>query len=225
MLNRRGSTAWINLALTTCGLLLLPGSGAAQTYNISTIDVPCSACAGQIAKSTSAIGINPAGEVVGTYTDAAGHQHGYVLSGGQFITIDVPGELAGVGGTLPTVARGISPSGEIVGTYTAPVSTAPFGNPNFCSASAPASCSKGFVYSHGRFSTVLYPLPSGGYHPGAVPNHFTPDGAIYGCLHDYDTGMSMFGAIWSRLGGASLVAGGGNYLVPIPWHPPACRCP
>jgi hypothetical protein len=216
MLHRRLSTGWMYLALTSSGLLLLPRSSAAQTYNISTIDVPCSACTGGIARASSAIGINPAGDIVGAYTDATGHQHGYLLSGGQFTTIDVPGKLSGVGGILPTVARGISPSGEIVGTYNAPVSTAPFGSPDFCSAAAPASCVKGYLYSHGRFSTVLYPLPSGGYHPGSVPNHFTPDGTIYGCLHDYDTGMSMFGAIWSRLGGASLLAGGGELSIMDP---------
>ena len=147
---------------------------------------------------------------MGGYTDATGYQHGYILSRGQFTTIDVTGELAGVGGVLPTIARGISPSGEIVGTYTAPVSTAQFGSPDFCIAAAPATCVKGFLYSHGQFSKVLYPLPSGGFHPGSVPNHFGPDGTIYGCLHDYNTGMSMFGAIWSRLGGGSLLAGGGE---------------
>lgn len=209
MLHRRVSTSRIYLTLTSCGLLLA-GRSAAQTYNISTIDVPCAACTGGIARATSAIGINPAGDIVGGYTDAAGHQHGYILSRGEFTTLDVPGELAGVSGSLPTLLRGISPSGEIVGTYTAPVSTVPFGSPDFCIAASPATCVKGFLYSHGNFSKVLYPLSSGGVHPGSVPNHFTPDGTIYGCLHDYDTGVSMHGAVWSRLGGASLLPNGGE---------------
>src|SRR6185369_14121025 len=97
MLHRRLSTGWMYLALiTSSGLLLLPSSSAAQTYLISTIDVPCSACTGGIARATSAQGINPAGDIVGSYTDAAGIQHGFLLSRGEFTTIDVPGELMGV---------------------------------------------------------------------------------------------------------------------------------
>src|ERR1044072_7809356 len=173
--------SWIVLAVWSFGLLLLPGRGAAQTYNISPLDVKCDDCPGGIALSTAALGINPAGDIVGTYLDGAKQQHGFILSRGQFMPIDVRGDLAGVSGTLPTVARGISPSGEIVGTYTAPPSTAPFGSPDYCIPPAPATCVKGFLYSHGRFSTLLFPLPSGGVHPGAVPNHFTPDGSVYGC--------------------------------------------
>jgi hypothetical protein len=58
----------------------------------------------------------------------------------------------------------------------------------------------------------LFPLPSPskGFHPGAVPHQITPDGDIYGCLHDYDTGKSMFGAVWTRFGDFSLTAGGGE---------------
>src|SRR5689334_15537766 len=160
MLHRRLSTGCMCLAFAGSGSLLFPRSSAGQTYNISTIDVPCAACTGGIARATSAIAINPGGDIGGGYTGATGHQHGYVLSGGVFTTIDDPGELSGVGGILPTIARRISPSGEIVGTYNAPVSTAPFGSPQFCSAAAPASCVKGYLYSHGRFSTVLYRLPS-----------------------------------------------------------------
>src|SRR5215469_7679065 len=68
----------------------------------------------------------------------------------------------------PTAPSAISPSGDIIGTYIAPVSSAPFGSPEFCSAVKPASCIKGFLYSRGKFSTVLFPLtpPASGYHPG-----------------------------------------------------------
>lgn len=83
----RTVTRWI---LAFSGLLLLIASSAAQNFNFSSIDVPCSACTGGIAFSTIAFGINPAGDTVGTYTDDVA-QHGFLLSGGQFITIDVPG--------------------------------------------------------------------------------------------------------------------------------------
>ncbi len=200
----------VGLALLVSGLLLLPAGSAAQSFNITTINVPCAACPGGIAYTTAGLGINPAGDIVGFYIDTTG-QHGYRLHRGQFTTIDVPGSLAGVSGTLPTVAEAISPSGEIVGTYTAPFNTTvPFGSPDYCDPSHPATCTKGFLYDDGNFSRVLFPLSSGGFHPGAVPRRITPNGDIYGCLHDNDTGNSMFGAVWTRFGDFSLTAGGGE---------------
>jgi hypothetical protein len=189
---------------------MLVSTSAAQSFAYTQIDVPCAACPGGIALSTSAQGINPAGDIVGQYTDASHNGHGFLLRGGQFTTIDVPGVLVGVAGTLATSASAISPSGDIIGTYIAPVSSAPFGSPAFCPAVGSTACIKGFVYSRGKFSTVLFPLPSGGYHPGAVPRRITSDGDIYGCLHDLDLGMSMFGAAWTRSGDSSLLAGGGE---------------
>jgi len=64
------------------------------------------------ATSTEASGINPEGQIVGNYTDAAGTVHGFLLSRGTtFITIDVPGATS-------TEASGINPRGWIVGNYT-----------------------------------------------------------------------------------------------------------
>ena len=192
-----------------CVLALSAGSSAAQSFNYYSIDVPCGACPGGIARRTAAGGINPAGDIVGVYTDAVGVQHGFLRSRGQFTTIDVPGELAGVAGTLPTVARGISPSGEIVGSYTAPVSSAPRDSPAYCPAAGSAACTKGFLYSRGQFFTVLFPG-----HPGAVPGRITPDGSIYGCFHDFDVMASMFSASWTRSGTTSMAAGGGDVADP-----------
>ena len=183
-------------------------SNAAQSFAYYSIDVPCDACPGRIARRTAIGGINPAGEI-GVYTDAVGRQHGFRLSRGAFTTIDVPGELAGVAGTLPTIARGINPAGEIVGQYFAPVSSAPFGSPAYCPASGSPACTKGFLYSGGRFFTVLFPG-----HPGAIPGRITPDGSMYGCLHDFDVMASMFSATWSRNGTTSLAAGGGELADP-----------
>jgi hypothetical protein len=171
--------------LTLSSALLLAAPSMAQSYDFASIDVPCSAapptsCPNGISRRTAIGGINPAGHIVGVYTDGVGKQHGFLLSGGQFTTIDVPGALAGVAGTLPTVARGISPTGEIVGQYTAPVSSAPESSPAYCPAAGSTACIKGFLYSHGRFSTVLFPG-----HPGAIPGRVTPDGSIYGCYHDF----------------------------------------
>lgn len=199
----------------TLGAFLLPFSGrsAAQSFQFATIDVPCSAapptsCPNGVARQTVASGINPAGDIVGAFTDSVGRQHGFLLSGGQFTTIDFPGAVA-------TSANGISPSGDIVGNYVAPYTpgvsdSAPLGSPAYCPAAGSAACIKGFLYSHGKFSTVLFPG-----HPGAVPQRITPDGDIYGCLHDFDTGLSMFGAAWRRFGNASLTANGGELTDPL----------
>lgn len=82
---------------------------------------------------------------------------------------------------------------------------APADSPAYCPAAGSAACIKGFIYQHGEFSTVLFPG-----HPGAIPQRIAPDGTIYGCLHDFDTGLSMFGAVWTRFGNTSLTANGGE---------------
>lgn len=188
--------------------LLFTTRSAGQSFNFTTIDVPCAACPGGIARQTSAQGINPAGDVVGFYVDAVGKSRGFLLSGGQFTSIDVPGALVGVVGTLPTLARGINPGGDIVGSFTAPYNppastSVGFDSPAYCPAAGSVACIKGFLYSHGQFSTVLFPG-----HPGAIPQRITPDGDIYGCLHDFDLMASMFGFGRTRLGYLSLGANG-----------------
>jgi hypothetical protein len=198
------------MALTLiCGLQFFSIQAAAQSFSFSTIDVPCPTCPGGIARRTAIGGVNPAGDIVGTYTDAVGKQHGFLLSGGQFTSIDVSGSLVGVTGSLPTVARGIGPSGEIVGQFSAPynppVSTSGgFDSPSYCPATGSTACIKGFLYSRGKFSIVLFPG-----HPGAIPGRILPDGSIYGCYHDFDVMASMFSAAWTRFGDSSIAAGGG----------------
>jgi uncharacterized membrane protein len=197
------------------GLLLLAAAGAAQSFVFVPIDVPCSDCAGGIARSTVATGINPDGEIVGSYVDALGKSHGFLLGEEGFSTLDVPGSLIGVEGTLPTNANGINPAGRIVGQFTAPYNppastTAPVDSPAYCPAAGSAACIKGFLYSRRRFSPVLFPE-----HPGAIAQRITPRGDVYGCLHDYDTMMSMFGAAWTRSGDVSLQAGGGELADPL----------
>lgn len=203
---------WIRGFLILSGSLLFSGPSVAQTYNFTAIDATCSSapptsCPNGIARQTVASGINPAGDIVGAFTDGVGRQHGFLLSAGQYATIDFPGAVA-------SSANGISPSGEIVGNYVAPYTprvsdVAPADSPAYCPAAGSAACIKGFLFSHGRFSTVLFPG-----HPGAVSQRITPDGDIYGCLHDFDLMTSMFGAAWKRFGNASLTANGGEVLDP-----------
>lgn len=61
--------------------------------------------------STNAWDVNPRGDIVGVYVDAAGAIHGYVRTDAGFTTIDVPGASA-------TRAFGINARGDVVGTYT-----------------------------------------------------------------------------------------------------------
>jgi hypothetical protein len=167
---------------------------------------------------SNAGGINPAGHIVGNYTDGVGKMHGFLLSGGQFTTIDVPGELVGSTGTLPTAARGIGPSGDIVGQFNAPYNpplstSVGFDSPAYCPAAGSAACIKGFLYSRGKFSAVLF-----AGHPGAIPGRIAPNGSIYGCLHDYLAMADMFSAAWIRSGDivtpVSIAAGGGELSDP-----------
>src|SRR5215470_4737854 len=89
--------------LLTLGLLLGErpvAQGASFTF--TPIDVPG-------ATGTQAFGINPSGQIVGSYGDGTG-THGFLYDRGVFTPIDVPG-------AADTQAFGISPSGQIVGFY------------------------------------------------------------------------------------------------------------
>jgi len=197
------------------GVVLHASGSYAQQFTYSSIDVPCSSaaptsCPNGVARQTIAEGVNPAGEIVGAFTDGVGVQHGFLLSRGRFTTIDVPGELVSASGPLSTNATGINPAGDIVGSFVASVNTsAPPQAPAYCPGTGSPACIKGFLYRRGRFEIVLFPG-----HPGAIPTHISPDGDIYGCLHDFDLGMSMHGAVWSRAGGVTLMADGGELADP-----------
>src|SRR5580693_6946166 len=75
--------------------------GSAQSYK--SIDFPG-------ATGTFLIGNNPEGTTLGSYVDAAGVQHGFVLKKGIFTSFDPPGSIS-------TSPDGISPQGVIVGEY------------------------------------------------------------------------------------------------------------
>jgi uncharacterized membrane protein len=63
------------------------------------------------ASSTGANGINPEGDIVGSYYNGTSPgSDGFLLSKGALTTIDVPGAFT-------TVANGINSKGDIVGYY------------------------------------------------------------------------------------------------------------
>ena len=75
--------------------------------------------------STSPDFIAPQGTIVGSYVDAGGVEHGFILSGGTYTTVDYPGAAG-------TVLSSINPSGEISGSYCATTALCTAGlNPQF----------------------------------------------------------------------------------------------
>jgi probable HAF family extracellular repeat protein len=157
----------LGLIATTaaCALMIVTSAAAALTF--TTLDVPG-------AVLTNAQGINAQGDVVGTYTDAAGVQHGFLWSGGQYRTIDVPNGHA-------VIARGINASGDIVGSYQRPGE----------SGGLPAH---GFLLTRrGGLVAVDYPG-----HLNTIAVRILDDGTIVGCYHDTDTMGTMHGMMFHR---------------------------
>lgn len=60
---------------------------------------------------TGAFDINNHAQIVGAYSDRAGHNHGFLAHSGGFQTIDVPGAVNG------TFANGINNTGDVVGRF------------------------------------------------------------------------------------------------------------
>jgi probable HAF family extracellular repeat protein len=105
---------------------------------------PTPACVGRIyvgytffafpgARSTRAFGINNTGQIVGSYRDASGRTHGFLLDHGNFTSIDSPGARA-------TTAYKINESGVIVGYFTD-------------SSGLP----HGFAYRNGSYAQIDFP--------------------------------------------------------------------
>jgi len=143
-------------------LLARGESRAERAFDFTTIDVPG-------AVFTSASGINPRGDIVGSYTDGTGRAHGFLLRDDQFTTIDFPGSAF-------TEAWGIGPEGEVVGDYR--------------NAGEPSVNSHGYMRTKkGAFVPVNDP-------PHNVrAQRILPDGTIMGCRHDNDTFGSMKGIV------------------------------
>jgi uncharacterized membrane protein len=140
-------------------------SGAGLVF--TTFDVPG-------ATLTNAQGINHQGDIVGTFIDAPGQQHGFLRTGSQYRTIDFPGARV-------SFARGINDAGDIVGTYQRQGETG--GVPQH-----------GFLLTRrGGLLAVDYPG-----HLNTIPQRILADGTILGCYHDNDTMGSMHGMQFRR---------------------------
>ena len=126
-------------------------SRAGAAYRFAPIEVDG-------ARYTDAMGVNRHGHVVGSYVDAGGVKHGFLLRDGEFTPIDYPGAIF-------TEARGIGPDGEIVGTYRMP--------------NQPGYALHGFLRtSAGEFLPMDYPGQ-----PYTMPQRILRDGTVLGCYH------------------------------------------
>jgi uncharacterized membrane protein len=118
------------------------------------------------ATGTRAFGINPQGDIVGSYT-AGGVTHGFVLSDGVLTAFDYPGAAS-------TEAWGINAGGDIIGRYTL--------------AGVPGI--RGFLRSKGRFTDI-----SIGNHLVTLPTKIGASGEIVGCFHDISGTVDMYGYV------------------------------
>ncbi|HKW49644.1 MAG TPA: hypothetical protein VJN70_19460 [Gemmatimonadaceae bacterium] len=91
------------------GLFTNMQSGLAQAYTIQDGVFTSFMVPGSL--STNAWDVNPRGDIVGVYRNAAGF-HGYVRTAAGFTTLDAPGASA-------TRAFAINARGDVVGTYVA----------------------------------------------------------------------------------------------------------
>jgi probable HAF family extracellular repeat protein len=125
------------------------------------------------AQGSSAWGINDDGAVAGTYTDAAGKYHGFLLKDGFFTTIDYPD-------SLKTWVRGINSQGDIVGYHTD-------------AAGQPGGGYRGFLWHQGQFTDINSPN-----HLNTMPTRISDEGVIVGCAHDNDMMRSIHGFTYTN---------------------------
>lgn len=93
--------------------MMVGGYGVGSTYNAFIYDTTLdsySTVSMPNATTTTAIGINNANQVVGTYRDSSNNYHGFLFDGTGYTSIDMPGA------TL-TEALGINNNGQVVGYY------------------------------------------------------------------------------------------------------------
>lgn len=137
---------------------------------------------------TIANSINDNGQIIGAYSNASGI-HGFLYSHGIFTTIDDPKSTPTFQGDtsstfnnfgVDTNPRGINDKGQIVGTY------------------ANASGLHGFLYDHGIFTTIDYPVH--GWALGSSGNRF------------FDTSLSGINNLGQIVGSYQGSSGGHSFI-------------
>lgn len=120
-------------------------------------------------------GINPRGDVVGSYSSASspyGEAFGFLLSKGTYTSINPP--EAGCGGTIPA---GITPQGVIVGWY--------FDNTTSCGT-------HGFLLSNGVYTNIDVPEALGALPGSTQATAINPSGDIVGTYSSSDSPFQGF---------------------------------
>jgi len=175
--------------IALCGWALTLSLASASAEELTFIDVP--EASGQL--GTVATGINPRGDIVGSYVTDDYNFHGFLLRNGTFTTLDAPGVVfpgpPTTGGTFPTA---INPQGDIVGYY------------NDSSVSV-----RGFLLSGGLYTTIDVPGSNG----TAIPTGINARGDIVGFYFD-SSGQGIGFAL--RDGTVSTIAAPGA-LSTVPW--------
>jgi uncharacterized membrane protein len=144
------------LIVATACLLALTPAALAGAQSFTTIDYPG-------AGATSALGINPAGDIVGGYSNGCCDEHGYLMRHGAFTSYDYPGAAW-------TEFEAITPQGDILGEY---------GLDDYSIHS--------FVLRKGiPYSVDVLGQPTDVGIPNTVAVHINPEGTIVGCYHQSD---------------------------------------
>ena len=165
-------------------LLQMTNARGIFSETLQTVNFPTGT--GQQANST-----NDPGQIVGTYFDGLGTEHGYELSNGSYTTIDAPFQ-----GVTYTVAYGINNTGTIVGCF------GQAGNDGH-----------GFVLSRGNYVQLDFP---GDGILGTCANGINNQGDIVGWYDDAANvthGFLLRGGTYTSLdppGSTSTAAGGIN---------------
>jgi probable HAF family extracellular repeat protein len=145
--------------------LLMAASVALAQGTYTQIDYP-----GAIL--TDSYGINGSGDIVGTYEDAGGNFHGFLLDGGTYTTIDYPGSTY-------TLLTAINDVGEIIGYIGGDFG--PY---------------VGFAYSQQTEDFTVIDPPKGNY---AFPLAINDNGEIGGGFaHGAANALTGFGLVGSR---------------------------
>jgi hypothetical protein len=148
-------------------------AAAVAAAGFTTIDV-------EGARATRAFGINPRGDIVGSYDEpllgdpTRTRTRGFLLRNGVFTTIDYQDELSPSGAAF-TEAWGINARGDVVGRYR---------------RQAGSFAVSGFLLRQGRFSDV-----SVDNHVVTLPTKIGASGQIVGCYHDANTLKDMYGYV------------------------------
>jgi probable HAF family extracellular repeat protein len=144
------------------------------TYNFNTLNIFPSGTYG-----AQAYDINNLGQIVGSYADSSGVQHGFLYSNGTFTTLDVLSVGPG------TQAFGINDAGQIVGEY--------FGTNN--GGIGWGGDVHGFLYSASTYTPINDPLASGGTFASSIND----SNQVVGLYSGSPTGFLFSGSNYSSL--------------------------